>query len=372
MDRMKKNFGFGMMRLPQRDGQVDTAETCAMVDLFLERGFNYFDIARGYCGGKCEEIFRECVAKRYPRERYVVANKLSTDFFQAEEEIRPLFDAQLAACGVDYFDYYLMHAQDARKYEKYRRLHAYEIAASLKAAGKIRRLGLSFHGTPELLAQILTENPQIEFVQLQFNYIDVDDPMIRSLEAYELCRARNLPVLVMEPCKGGILIDLPHEISAVLHCLGGGGSNAEYAIRYAADWEGIAMVLSGMSNLEQLEQNTAFMQDYRHLTQEEHRAITRARGRLLRQRGRESLACTHCRYCIAGCPKSIPIPEVIACLDSAGLYKTWTTRAYYNNATLGRGRASDCIGCGKCERICPQHIGIRSLLKKAVEQLESK
>ena len=234
MDRVKKKLGLGCMRLPMKaDGKVDTEEFSKMIDIFLENGFNYFDTAHGYVSGMSETALKESLTERYPRNEYILTNKLSTHFFEREEQIRPLFDQQLAACGVDYFDFYLMHAQSADIFAKFKRCRAYEVALELKEEGKIRHFGISFHDRAAVLEQILTEYPQIEVVQIQFNYVDYDDPAVESRKCYEVCRKFNKPVIVMEPCKGGNLVNLPEDAGAVLEKLQGGGP-ASYAIRFAA------------------------------------------------------------------------------------------------------------------------------------------
>ena len=233
MEKIKKNFGFGCMRLPMTDGEVDYAEMNRMVDLFLAKGFNYFDTAHGYLGGKSETALRECLVKRYPRECYILTNKLTNFYFEQAEDVRPLFASQLAACGVDYFDFYLMHAQSEEIFAKFKRCRAYETALELKAEGKIRHFGISFHDQADVLERILQEYPQIEVVQIQFNYVDYDDAAVQSEACYDICCRYGKPVIVMEPCKGGSLVNLPEDADIVLKALNG-GSNASYAIRYAA------------------------------------------------------------------------------------------------------------------------------------------
>lgn len=254
MEKIKKNFGFGCMRLPMKNGEVDTEQTCKMVDAFLDNGFNYFDTAHGYISGKSELAIKDCLTSRYPRDRYILTDKLTNFFFKKQEDIRPLFESQLAACGVEYFDFYLMHAQSAANFEHFKKCRAYETALELKAEGKIRHFGISFHDTAEVLEQILTEYPQIEVVQTQFNYVDYDDPAVQSRKCYEMCRKFHKPVIVMEPVKGGNLVNLPEKAKGILEELHG-GSPASYAIRYAAGFDGMMMVLSGMSSMEQMEDN---------------------------------------------------------------------------------------------------------------------
>ena len=272
MERIKKNFGFGAMRLPMKDGRVDIPQTCRMVDTFLENGFNYFDTAHGYLGGKSELALKECLTSRYPRDSYVLTDKLTISFFKKREDIRPFFASQLAACGVEYFDFYLMHAQSAENFAYFKERRAYETALELKEEGKIRHFGISFHDRAEVLEQILTEYPQVEAVQIQFNYVDYDDPAVESRKCYEVCRKFGKPVIVMEPVKGGNLVNLPEQAMAALDALHG-GSPASYAIRFAAGFEGMMMVLSGMSSLEQMEDNISFMKDFHPLDQRELDAV---------------------------------------------------------------------------------------------------
>lgn len=368
MERIQKNFGFGCMRLPMKDGQVDKAEMCRMVDIFLENGFNYFDTAHGYVEGLSEPALRDCLTSRYPRDKYILTDKLSTHHFTREDQIRPLFASQLTACGVDYFDFYLMHAQSAEIFAKYKKCRAYETALELKAEGKIRRFGISFHDRADILEQILTEYPQVEVVQLQLNYVDWDDPAVESRKCWEVCRKHGKPVIVMEPCKGGNLVNLPEDARAVLDGLG--VAPAECAIRFAAGHEGILMVLSGMSNLEQMEDNIRFMKDFRPLDERETAAVDRVREIF---RGKNLIPCTACRYCTDGCPKKISIPDLFACLNAKKVFQNWNTDYYYNNVhTVHNGRASDCVKCGKCEQVCPQHLPIRELLEQVAAEFDRK
>lgn len=369
MERIEKNFGFGMMRLPMKDGQVDKEETCRMVDAFLNAGFNYFDTAHGYIGGKSEIAVRECLTSRYPRDRYILTDKLTTSFFRKEEDIRPLFESQLAACGVDYFDFYLMHAQSKELFAKFKTCRAYETAFALKEEGKVRHVGISFHDKAEVLEQILTEYPQIEVVQLQLNYVDWEDPAVQSRKCYEVCRKHGKPIIVMEPVKGGSLVKLPKEAQNVLEELHG-GSNASYAIRFAASCEGVMMVLSGMSDLSQMEDNICTMKDFQPLNDPEQAAIEKVCA-IFRNQG--LIPCTACRYCIDGCPKNISIPDLFSCMNAKNAFHDWNADYYYNMVHTARnGKASDCVKCGKCEGICPQHLPIRELLTKVAQEFEEK
>ena len=367
MDKVKKNFGFGCMRLPMNGDQVDIAETTRMVDEFLAQGFNYFDTAHGYIGGKSELALKECLTSRYPREAYSLTDKLTDSYFKTEADIRPFFESQLEACGVDYFDFYLMHSQNADNFKKFKACRAYETAFALKAEGRIRHVGLSFHDRAEVLDQILTEYPQIEVVQIQFNYLDYDDIAVQSRKCYEVCRKHGKPVLVMEPVKGGSLVNLPEEAKKVLDDLHG-GSPASYAIRFAAGFPGMMMVLSGMSNMEQMKDNLSYMRDFKPLNETELAAVNKVQEIFHKM---NMIPCTACRYCVEGCPKQISIPDLFAIMNIKQLHHDWNADYYYEEVHTAPGRrASDCLKCGKCEKICPQHLPIRKLLEEIAKEFD--
>ena len=367
MDKVKKNFGFGCMRLPMNGDQVDIAETTRMVDEFLAQGFNYFDTAHGYIGGKSELALKECLTSRYPREAYSLTDKLTDSYFKTETDIRPFFESQLEACGVDYFDFYLMHSQNADNFKKFKACRAYETAFALKAEGRIRHVGLSFHDRAEVLDQILTEYPQIEVVQIQFNYLDYDDIAVQSRKCYEVCRKHGKPVLVMEPVKGGSLVNLPEEAKKVLDELHG-GSPASYAIRFAAGFPGMMMVLSGMSDLEQMKDNLSYMRDFKPLNETELAAVNKVKEIFHKM---NMIPCTACRYCVEGCPKQISIPDLFAIMNIKQLHHDWNADYYYEEVHTAPGRrASDCLKCGKCEKICPQHLPIRKLLEEIAKEFD--
>lgn len=363
-----KPLGFGCMRLPMlENGEVDHAQFCNMVDLFLERGFTYFDTAHPYLDGKSETAIRAALVRRYPRSAYTLANKLSNSCFKAEADIRPFLQTQLDACGVEYFDYYLYHALNADYYKKFTACRAFETVQQLKAEGKVRHVGMSFHDKADVLDEILTDHPELEFVQIQFNYADLDDPGIESRRCWEVCRRHGKPVVVMEPVKGGGLADKLPPAGKLLFAQAG-LSPAAAAVRFAAGYEGVAVVLSGMSTLAQLEENTAYMRDFAPLSAAEQAAVERVQALLKRQ---DSIACTACRYCTAGCPKAIDIPALFACYNTSQVYEGWNSEAYYEANTLHGGKASDCVRCGKCEAICPQHLPIRELLQTVARRFEN-
>lgn len=366
---VRKNFGFGFMRLPMDGEAVDYVELNKMVDTFIQNGFNYFDTAHGYVGTKSEIAIRECLTKRYPRDAYVLTDKLTNFFFNSEQDIRPFFQSQLQACGVEYFDFYLMHAQNKDNFAMFKRCRAYETAFALKSEGKIKHVGISFHDTAEVLDQILTEYPQLEVVQIQLNYVDYDDPAVQSRKCLEVCNKHGKPVIVMEPVKGGNLVNLPEQAQRHFDELGGGNSNASYAIRFAAGCKGVFMTLSGMSSLAQVQDNVSFMRNFQPLTARESAAVANVCAVF---KGMSLIPCTACRYCVDGCPQKISIPDLFACMNTKNIYHDWNANYYYSNVhTKNGGKASACVQCGKCEKACPQHLSIRQLLKDVAKEFES-
>ena len=358
LKNIKRNFGFGFMRLPMKDGEVDKAEVCRMVDRFIEAGFNYFDTAHGYIDGKSEIAIRECLTSRYKREDYILANKLSEWFFQTEEEILPLFESQLEACGVEYFDFYLFHALNRKSYEKHKECNSFEIVDGLKAAGKIKHIAMSFHDSAAVLDKILSEQPQIEAVQLQINYLDYDDPMVQSKMCYDVAVKHGKKVIVMEPVKGGALVNLPPPAVNEFEKLGD-AAPVSYALRYAASYPEVFMVLSGMGNMEMVESNIKTMYPFRPLDEAEFSATDKVRNII---REYNQIPCTKCRYCAEVCPKNIPIADMFSVYNEYALARKTKkeTRITLSEFDI---KASDCIECGNCENICPQSIEIRERLK---------
>jgi len=355
------------MRLPKTGEEVDIVHTQKMVDAFMQAGFNYFDTAHGYVGGKSEILLKECLTSKYPRDKYILTNKLSTFHFNSQEEIRPLFESQLSACGVDYFDFYLMHAQDKELYKKFTDCKAYETAMELKKEGKFKHFGISFHDTADVLEKILLEHPEIEVVQIQFNYADYESEVVQSRKVYEMCRKHCKPVIVMEPVKGGTLANLPDDANKVFEQLG--KSPANCAIRFAAGFEGVFMVLSGMSSIDMVRENTYFMKDFKPLDESERNAVQSVCAIFNKL---ESIPCTSCGYCIEKCPQNIPIPQIFSCYNANKTFKNWNTGYYYDIHTKNKGKASDCVKCGLCEQICPQHLNIRNLLEDSANEFERK
>ena len=369
-DEVDKNFGFGCMRLPMKENkQVDTAQFSEMISCFLKNGFNYFDTAHGYLDGKSELAIKECLTSKYPRDQYILTDKLTGSYFRSEEEIRPLFASQLHACGVGYFDFYLMHAQNAHEFEKFQKCHAYETALALKREGKIKHFGISFHDKADVLEKILIAYPQIEIVQIQLNYLDYEDPSIESKKVYEVCEKFGKPVIVMEPVKGGNLVKLPEDAQPIIHALGK-GSNASYAIRFAASFPNVRMVLSGMSDLYQMQDNVSFMKDFVPLLPEEKEALKKV-TEVFHSHG--MIPCTGCHYCVEEnhCPKKIRIPDLFAVYNAKKTFHDWNADYYYHQVlTKDNGKASDCIKCGMCEKVCPQHLTIRDLLVDVAKEFD--
>lgn len=360
LEKVHGRFGFGLMRLPMIDKEhVDLEQVKSMADLFIKEGFNYFDTAHGYIGGLSEKAFKECVAQRYKREEYILTNKLSGSFFKTNEDIRPLFMDQLKQCGVEYFDYYLMHAQSREAFKHFKECHAYEEALKLKEEGLIKHLGISFHDTVDVLEQILNEYPQIEIVQIQFNYLDMESEVIQSRKLYELLESRYIPVIVMEPIKGGTLANVSDSVKNKFKKLSD-SSPASYALRFVLSFSNVKMVLSGMSNIEQMMDNLKTTKIEEPLSDKEFKVIEEVKDMILSEK---TIPCTACEYCVAGCPMHIKIPELFKLmnrLNRGEWYHAWDD---YRELTKEEGKASTCIKCGKCENICPQHLKIRDLLE---------
>lgn len=363
-DNVKKNLGFGCMRLRMEDGKVHYGEFCKMIDAFLAAGFNYFDTAHGYIGGQSETSLRDCLSARHKREEFVLANKLSGNFFKTYEDIVPFFESQLKLCGVDYFDFYLFHSLNRNNYEHYKNCDAFIQIKKLKEQGKIRHIAMSFHDTADILDKILSEQPDIEAVQLQFNYLDSDDPTVQSLACYDVAVKHGKKVMVMEPVKGGTLANLPdeaaNEVSKVYT-----GSHASFAIRYAASFPNVFMVLSGMGNCDMMNDNINAMQKFVPFSEKEFDAAYRSRDIIRRV---SQIGCTACDYCAEVCPKNIGISKVFAAFNRYLAAKASRRETREALPTDG-GKVTGCIKCGKCEEICPQSLKIRDLLAKTADQL---
>ena len=363
-----KKLGFGFMRLPLLEAEdqasVDYELLNRMVDSFLEQGFTYFDTAYMYHKFTSEIALRESLVKRHPRDSFTVATKLPTMFLKTKDDNERIFSEQLGKCGVDYFDYYLLHNLNVDHYAIAQRCESFSFLSRKKAEGKIRKIGFSFHDSAQLLDRILTEHPEVDFVQLQINYLDWDNAGIQSGACHEVARNHGKPIIVMEPVKGGMLANVSPEAEGRFKAHQPTMSTASWAIRYAAGLEGVALVLSGMSDMEQLADNTGYMRQFIPLDEEEQHVLKDAVGII-----QESIAipCTACRYCVADCPQQIAIPEYFALYNTEKIAPASAfsiQKIYYGNSvTAGHGKASECIECGQCEAQCPQHIEIMRHLK---------
>lgn len=374
-DKMAKRLGFGCMRLPllDKDDQTsfDTEALNKLVDTFLERGFTYFDTAYTYHGFKSEEAIREALVKRHNRDEFVLVTKLPPRMLKSVEDQERIFNEQLENCGVEFFDYYLLHNIGLSAYQQACKYDTFGFALKKKEEGKIKNLGISFHDTPELLNEILTAHPELDFVQLQINYIDWENSGIQSRRCYEVARRHNKPVVVMEPCKGGNLALVPEKAERLMKASNPETSIASWAIRFAASQEGVMMVLSGMSTMEQVLDNTSYMADFKPLNEEEYRIIDRVIDIINED---TTIPCTTCRYCEAGCPENIAIPDYFALYNSAKRAVTDNVSSqfvYYLNLTSNHGKASDCIDCKQCEKACPQHLKITEHLKDVAAEFET-
>ena len=369
-----KKFGFGLMRLPivgKEYTKVDLEKFREMADSFIAAGGTYFDTAYPYHGGFSEQAFREVVVKRYPRDSFTITDKMPMYLVNKEENFQPIFEEQLQRCGVKYFDYYWLHALTVKDYPKVQQTKAFDFLIRKKAEGKIKHIGFSYHDTPELLERILTEHPEVEYVQLQLNYLDWEDPGVRAKECYEVATAHGKPVIVMEPIKGGVLANLPEEASTVLKQQNPDLSIASWAIRFAASPENVMMVLSGMGTTEQMEDNLSYMKDFQPLNDVELKTLEKATQII---RSGIAIPCTACRYCVSEskCPKDIMIPDYFAMYNDKKRYNSMTSGIYYNSLSSIHGKASECIGCGLCEKHCPQHLPIREYLKEVALIFEAK
>lgn len=368
----EKKLGFGLMRLPLLNADdaasIDMETMKKMVDTFLEKGFTYFDTAWMYCGFHSEDAVKEALVKRYPRGSYTLATKLHAGFIKTKGDRDRIFEEQRAKTGVEYFDYYLLHDVGYDHYEIYKKLDCFSWLMEKKKQGLVKHVGFSFHDTAELLDRVLTEHPEMEFVQLQINYLDWESEGIQSRKCYEVAVKHGKPVIVMEPVKGGTLAMVPGDVEAAFKAYAPEMSVPSWAIRFAASLENVKLVLSGMSNLEQLLDNTSYMTEFAPLNQEEQEIIGKAVDMINKN---IVVPCTGCSYCTDGCPQRIAIPKYFS-LYNADMQemkgKAWTPQGeYYDRLTALFGKAGDCVECGQCEAACPQHLPIIEHLKKVAE-----
>ncbi|WP_195994478.1 aldo/keto reductase [Faecalibacillus faecis] len=366
---MDKKLGFGLMRLPLKDlkdhKSIDMDELKEMVDIYLEKGFSYFDTGYPYHEGMSEVSFRETVVKRYPRDKYTITDKMPLMIITEASQYPLIFEEQLERCGVKYFDYYFLHAIGQGNYETVQDMKGFEFLSKMKKEGKIKCLGFSYHDNAKFLDKILNEHPETELVQLQINYIDWEDQGIEARKCYEVCCKHKVKVAVMEPLKGGVLVDLPKSAEKLLTDYHSNTSIASWGIRFAASLDNVIIVLSGMSNLEQMKDNLQYMYDFKPLTKEEKKVLNQVVDII---KDDIAIPCTGCRYCVDGCPQHIAIPESFALYnDIERNGKHGGSLVRYMNLIKSNGKAQDCISCRKCEEHCPQHIPIVDNLKKVAE-----
>lgn len=359
-------LGFGLMRLPKLpDGKIDVDQTSEMVDRFIAAGGTYFDTAYVYDNGESEAATRKALVERHPRESYTLCTKINA-WMQChdEESCKQQFYTSLERTGAGYFDYYLLHALQRNNYKKYDEYHIWDFVKEQKAKGLIKNYGFSFHADPELLEELLNAHPDVDFIQLQINYADWNNPGVAAKQCYEVARKHGVSITVMEPIKGGALADPPQGVKEIFKAADADASMASWAIRYVASMEGIITVLSGMSNLAQMDDNLSYMKDFKPLDADEQLVIKKVQEELEKD---NSIKCTSCHYCTEGCPMGIAIPEIFAVRNGEIKKPGWDGgKQAYAIATQGKGKASDCIECGQCEGACPQHLEIISLLKDCV------
>ncbi len=358
-------LGFGLMRLPHKGLGIDIPQTSQMVDAFLDAGFTYFDTAHVYPGS--EDAAKKALVDRHDRDSFTIATKLFATLAPTEKIAKKQFETSLQRTGAGYFDYYLLHTLMESNYKKYSKFGLWDFVMEKKDKGLIKHVGFSFHGGPQLLDELLAQHPEVEFVQLQINYADWENPTITSRANYEIARKYNKNIIVMEPVKGGKLANPPKEIRSLFSDYAPNASFPSWAIRFVASLDGVQTVLSGMSNIEQMNDNLSYMKDFKPLNEEE-KAIIRQAQQIMGST--KAIPCTACSYCTKGCPQSIPIPDIFAAMNKRledGLVDE--SVAAYRDICAAGPSAADCISCGQCESVCPQHISIIENLKECHEKL---
>lgn len=358
-----KKLGFGCMRLPLNDkknnGDIDYTQTAQMFDEFISEGFTYFDTAYMYHDGESERMVKKALVSRHERESFILASKMPVGMLEKPEDTDRIFEDQKEKCGVEYFDYYLLHALNTTYYERALEFGVFDYLADKKEKGQIKRLGFSFHDSADVLERILTEQPQLEFVQLQINYLDWEDERVQSRLCYEIARKHGVDIIVMEPVKGGALANVPKEVETMLKSADSSFSVASWAVRFAASLEGVIMVLSGMSDLTQLRDNMSYMKELVAFTENDYELVKKSAEMI---RNALMIDCTSCRYCTDHCPVDMPIPEYFSAYNRKVSGKA-DFKKHFFSLTDKTTRAEECIECGGCESACPQHIAIIEKLK---------
>lgn len=368
-----KKLGFGLMRLPLTDandkGSIDVEETKKMVDAFIEQGFTYFDTAWMYCAFKSENAVKEALTDRYPRDRYTLTTKLHASYLKKKEDRDRIFEEQRQKTGVEYFDYYLIHAIDQELYSIYNEMDCFNWLMEKQKQGLVKHIGFSYHDSAEFLDQVLTEHPEMEFVQLQMNYLDWESAEVQSRKCYEVASKHGKPVIVMEPVKGGTLADVPVEVRESFAAYHPDLSVPSWAIRFVASLDNVAMVLSGMSNMEQLMDNISYMKEFVPMNAEETELVHKAAETI-----KDSIAipCTGCSYCTEGCPMQIAIPDLFRVYNKSkrGEISDVEADEEYRQLTESGGKARECLACGQCQVACPQHLEIINYLKDVAKCME--
>ncbi len=366
-----KKLGFGLMRLPmlgEGDASViDIEQTKQMVDEFMARGFTYFDTAWMYVGHRSESATKEVLVDRYPRESFTLATKLHAGYIKTLEDRDIVFNEQLRKTGAGYFDYYLIHDVRRSHYEIYTNLDCFAWLQEKKAQGLVRHMGFSFHDSADFLDQVLTEHPEMEFVQLQINYLDWESESVQSRKCYEVACKHGVPVIVMEPVKGGTLANVPAPVAQMFKSYAPHSSVPSWAIRFAASLDNVMVVLSGMSNTQQMLDNLGYMENFKPLTKQEQEIVMRAADMV---RSGIAIPCTACSYCTEGCPMNIRIPDYFSIYNQQMQQEHQDPDTVYAAVTAQGGKASECIACGQCEAICPQELPIIEHLKTVANYFE--